>query len=46
MSKLLRFVVAVIAVIVIAGGAYLATWDPPPPTAKVEKVISNDRVPR
>jgi hypothetical protein len=46
MSKLSRFVFAVIALVVAGGGAYLATWDPPAPTATVEKVIPNDRFAR
>jgi hypothetical protein len=40
MAKLLVLLV----VGVVAGGvAYLATSDMPPPTAKMEKVIPNDR---
>ncbi len=32
---------------VLAGGAvYLATWEIPPPTVKVEKVLSDERFPR
>ena len=46
MSKLSRLVFAVIALVVVGGGAYLATWDPPAPTSTVEKVIPNDRFAR
>jgi hypothetical protein len=28
---------------VVAGGAFLATWEIPPPTRQVDKVIENDR---
>jgi hypothetical protein len=28
---------------VVAGGAFLTTWEIPPPTRQVEKVIENDR---
>jgi hypothetical protein len=32
---------------VLAGGAvFLATWEIPPPSAKVEKVLSDERFPR
>lgn len=46
MSKMLRFVLAAIALAVVGGAVYLAAWDPPPPTARVEKVIPNDRFAR
>lgn len=46
MSKLSRLLFAVVAVVIVGGGAYLATWDPPAPSARVEKVIPNDRFPR
>jgi len=36
-----------IVLLVIAGAAvFLVTWDIPPPTAPVEKVIPNERFPR
>jgi hypothetical protein len=38
---------AVLLVLAIGGLAvFLATWDIPAPTQKVEKVLSNDRFPR
>ena len=46
---MLRFplILLAVVVVVIAGGAvFLATWDIPPPTARVEKVIPNDRIGR
>lgn len=37
--------VLVLAVVVLVGGGlvFLATWDIPPPTQPMEKVIPNDR---
>jgi len=43
MTKPLIIVVALLAVVIAGGVAFLATWDIPPPTARVEKVIANDR---
>jgi hypothetical protein len=46
MSKLARLI-ALLVILLIAGGAVLlAAWRIPAPTAKVEKVIPNDRFPR
>ncbi|MCH8996789.1 MAG: hypothetical protein IID48_00810 [Proteobacteria bacterium] len=41
----LVLVVTVLAVLVGAG-AYLATWEIPPPTTAVEKVLPDERFPR
>lgn len=39
--------VIAIALIIIAGGAvFLATWDIPPPSKPVEKVIPDAKLPR
>lgn len=46
MSKLLRFVLSILVLAVIGATAYLAAWDPPAPTARVERVIPNDRIAR
>jgi len=35
-----------ILVLLGAGAAFLATWEIPPPSAKVEKVIPDDRFSR
>lgn len=32
--------------LVVGGAVFLATWDFPPPTANVQKVIPDDRFPR
>ena len=45
--KKLTGVVMILILVGIAGGiAFLAAWDIPSPSAKVEKVISNERFPR
>jgi hypothetical protein len=38
-----KYILVLVAVILIGGIVFLATWDMPPPTATVEKVIPNDR---
>jgi len=41
------FVLIVIVLGALAGGAgFLATWDIPAPSVKVEKVLSDERFPR
>jgi hypothetical protein len=46
-ARKISFVIIVIAVLVIAGGAvFLATWNIPPPTKPVEKVIPDAKLPR
>ena len=42
----LTLVLFVIVLAVLAGGAYLATWEIPPPTTAVEKVLPDERFPR
>ncbi len=44
MSRLLLIFLAVLVLIVAGGGIFLATWDIPAPTARVEKTIPNDRL--
>lgn len=46
MSKLSRVFLVLIAVLVAGGSIYLAAWDPPAPSNRVEKVVPNDRFPR
>jgi hypothetical protein len=38
--------VILIALVLVGGMAFLAFWNPPPPSALVEKVIPNDRFPK
>ncbi|MBP7064058.1 hypothetical protein [Ferrovibrio sp.] len=44
MSRLLLIFLAVLVLIVAGGGIFLATWNIPAPTARVEKTIPNDRL--
>jgi hypothetical protein len=46
MSKIAGLLVVLVLALVIGGGIFLATFDLPPPTAKVEKVIPDERLPR
>ncbi|MBI4967065.1 MAG: hypothetical protein IT565_01280 [Rhodospirillales bacterium] len=46
MKTLSRILVILVFLVLGAGVAFLATWDMPPPTAKVEKVIPNERFAR
>lgn len=46
MGKSLLIVLAVLGVAAAGLAAFLASWDIPPPTARIEKVIPNDRLPR
>jgi hypothetical protein len=43
---LFKFVAIVFVIAVVAGGAFLATWEIPAPSEQVEKTIPNDRFPR
>ncbi len=46
MSKLLLFVFVFVAVGLVGGGVFLATWDIPAPSKQVEKVLPNERFPK
>lgn len=41
-----KFILALVAIILVGGAVFLATWDIPAPTQQVEKTIPNDRFPR
>ncbi len=43
-STLVLFII--VLAVLVGGGAYLATWEIPPPTTAVEKVLPDDRFPR
>lgn len=45
MSTIVRFVIIILALMIVAGIGYLATGELPAPTSPVEKVIPNDRFP-
>jgi len=46
MSRIGQVVVFLIIAAIAGGAAFLATWDIPPPSQQIEKVIPNDRFPR
>ncbi len=46
MRVLYRFLGISLLLSLVAGGVFLMTWDIPPPSAEVEKVIPDDRFPR
>lgn len=46
MSKKIVFVLSVLVVAVAGGGLFLVTWEIPPPSTQVEKVIPDDNFPR
>lgn len=46
---MLKWMMVLVGVLVVAAGiavAVLAIWEVPPPTARIERVIPNDRLPR
>jgi hypothetical protein len=45
-TKVILVLVVVAAVGLLGGGAFLAFWDIPAPTAKVEKVLPDARFPK
>lgn len=46
MSTLSRILLVVLVVVVLGGVTFLVTWDIPPPTARIERVIPDDQLPR
>lgn len=46
MSTLRRIIIIVALVVVLGGVTFLVTWDIPPPTARVERVIPDEELPR
>jgi hypothetical protein len=44
MKMVSRIIIAVVALLVVGGAVFLASWDIPAPAAPVVKVIPNDRV--
>jgi hypothetical protein len=46
MGKLTIALVALIALLLLGGGLFLALWNPPAPSAPVEKVIPDARFPK
>ena len=46
MGKVTVAFVIVIALVLLGGMAFLALWNPPPPSAPVQKVIPDARFPK
>lgn len=46
MTRLTIAIFLTLLVLVIGGGAFLAMWEIPAPTATVEKILPDDRFPR
>jgi len=46
MSKKILFALSVLVVAVAGGGLFLVTWEIPPPTTQVEKIIPDENFPR
>jgi uncharacterized protein YxeA len=46
MKKIILFLVILLIVAIGGGLAFLATWEIPAPSQKVEKVLNNDKFPR
>ncbi|MEE8083601.1 MAG: hypothetical protein V3T46_00105 [Alphaproteobacteria bacterium] len=44
MSTISKVLTVVILLILGGGAVFLATWDMPPPSQKVEKVIPNEKI--
>ena len=46
MSTVTRFLIVLVLVVVLGGVLFLVTWDIPPPTARIEREIPDERLPR
>lgn len=46
MGRLAKIILATLVVLVGGGVIFLATWDIPPPSRQVEKVLDDSRFPR
>jgi hypothetical protein len=46
MSTINRFLIVLLLVLVLGGTVFLVTWEIPPPTARVERVLPDDNFPR
>ena len=45
MRKTTLLLLSLVVILVAAGGLFVLTWEIPPPTVPVEKVLSDDRFP-
>jgi hypothetical protein len=46
MSTINRTLMVLLLVLVLGGAMFLVTWDIPPPTARVERVVPDGQLPR
>jgi hypothetical protein len=46
MSKLSRFLLLLVLIVVLGGVIFLVSWDIPPPVKSVEITLPDDRLPR
>ena len=46
MSKKVLFALSAVLVAVAGGGLFLITWEIPPPTTQVEKILPDESFPR
>lgn len=46
MSTLSRVLLVLAVVLVLGGVTFLVTWEIPPPSARIERVIPDDQIPR
>ena len=46
MSTITRVLLVVVLVAVLGGTMFLVTWEIPPPTERIERVVPDDKLPR
>jgi hypothetical protein len=46
MSTVNRILLVLLLVLVLGGAVFLVTWEIPPPTSRVERVLPDDQFPR
>jgi len=46
MSTLSRVLILLLVAVLLGGTVFLVTWEIPPPTARIERVIPDDQLPR
>jgi hypothetical protein len=46
MSTINRLFLVLLLVVVLGGAVFLVTWEIPPPTARVERVVPDEKFPR
>ncbi|MGF1560849.1 MAG: hypothetical protein ACFB3T_01575 [Geminicoccaceae bacterium] len=45
MSAFTRFLLLLFVILLLGGAIFLITWDIPPPTQRIEKVLDDSRFP-